>query len=87
MLHDPDTMCISYMTAQAQKLVIDRLTNHSFNTKHRLEIDKIIQFIQNGKGSDGQKFVHKMQITDEYRGQSFLTTHPEIAEAMGYGKI
>jgi len=25
-----------------------------------------------------------MKRTDEYRGQSFTTTHPEIARAMGY---
>jgi len=27
-----------------------------------------------------------MQITDEYREQSFLDSHKEIAKAMGYGK-
>ncbi len=84
MLHDPDVMCISRMTSQAQELVIKRLTEHHFNTKHRVEIDKIIQFIENGQGSDGKEFLRKMQQTDEYRSQSFLTTHPEIAKAMGY---
>jgi hypothetical protein len=47
---------------------------------------RIVQFIKNGQGSDGEEFLRKMQTTDEYREQSFLDTHLEIAEAMGYGK-
>ena len=84
MLHDPWHMCISKMTQQAQELVIDRLTTHKFNPKYRAEILRIVQFITNGEGSDGQEFLRKMQTTDEYRKQSFLDSHREIAEAMGY---
>ena len=86
MLHDPWHMCISRMTPKAQKLVIDRLESHEFHPKHRAEILRIVQFIRNGQGSDGQEFLRKMQITDQYREQSFLATHEEIAKAMGYGQ-
>jgi MoaA/NifB/PqqE/SkfB family radical SAM enzyme len=84
MLHDPWHMCISKMTPQAQELVIDRLTSHEFSSKHRAEVLRIVQFIRNGEGSDGQEFLQKMKITDQYRKQSFLDTHTEIARAMGY---
>jgi MoaA/NifB/PqqE/SkfB family radical SAM enzyme len=84
MLHDPWHMCISKMTVSAQELVIDRLTTHEFTPKYRAEILRIVQFIRNGEGSDGQEFLRKMQTTDDYRRQSFLDTHREIAEAMGY---
>ena len=84
MLHDPWHMCISRMTTEAQQLVIDRLTAAEINPKYRFEIMRIVQFIKNGQGSDGVEFLRKMQQTDEYREQSFLTTHLEIAEAMGY---
>jgi MoaA/NifB/PqqE/SkfB family radical SAM enzyme len=84
MLHDPWHMNISQMTAAAQELVIDRLTTHHFNPKYRAEILRIVQFIKNGSGSDGQEFLRKMQITDQYREQSFLDAHEEIARAMGY---
>lgn len=87
MLHDPWHMCISRMTPNAQSLVIDRLSNHNFSSKHKAEILRIIQFIRNGIGSDGIEFLRKMQITDEYRQQNLRDTHKEIAEAMGYGKI
>ena len=86
MLHDPWHMCISRMTPVAQKLVIDRLERYSFHPKHRAEILRIVQFIKNGDGSDGQEFMRKMQTTDDYRQQSFLHSHSDIARAMGYGK-
>jgi hypothetical protein len=72
------------MTPLAQELVIDRLTSHEFNPKYRAEVLRIVQFIKNGEGSDGQEFLQKMQQTDDYRKQSFLDTHLEIARAMGY---
>jgi MoaA/NifB/PqqE/SkfB family radical SAM enzyme len=86
MLHDPWHMCISKMTVSAQQLIIDRLTTHDFNSKFKAEVLRIVQFIKNGEGSDGKEFVRKMQITDEYRKQSFLDSHEEIARAMGYGQ-
>jgi len=86
MLHDPWHMCISRMTTSAQELVIDRLTRHEFTPKFKSEVLRIVQFIRNGQGSDGQEFLRKMQTTDEYREQSFLDSHKEIAQAMGYGQ-
>lgn len=84
MLHDPWHMCVSKMTSNAQELVIDKLSNGLLDPKYRAEILRIVKFIQNGEGSDGQEFVNKMKLADEYRNQSFLTTHTEIAKAMGY---
>jgi len=84
MLHDPRHFNIGHMTNEAKEIVIDKLTNGSFSTEHRVEIDKLIQFIKNGSSSDGEKFRDFVKKTDTYRNQSLLTTHPEIAEAMGY---
>lgn len=86
MLHDPWEMNIGRMTANARKLVSDRLQSYNFNPKFRVEANRISQFIENGIGSDGIDFCKKIKITDEYRGQNFAETHPEIAKAMGYGK-
>lgn len=84
MLHDPWHMNIGRMTPAAQQLVIERLTNHKFHTRYRAEIERIVQFIRNGSGSDGLKFLTTMKLADQYRKQSFAETHPEIARAMGY---
>ena len=50
------------------------------------EIDSLIKFIESGPGTDGKEFLTKMKITDEYRKQSFVDSHCEIAEAMGYSR-
>lgn len=84
MLHDPWHMNITKMTKQAQKLVIDRLSSAEFDPAHKVEILKIIKFIENGKGDSGSEFLRHMKQTDEYRKQNFTDSHPEIARAMGY---
>jgi len=84
MLHDPWHMNISYMTADAKKLVLDKFASSAILPKYRAEILRVAQFIRNGQGSDGEEFLRKMQMADEYRKQSFLDTHTEIAKAMGY---
>jgi len=87
MMHSPDHMSIQQMTPAAQKLVIDKLQNTKWKPEYQQEIDNIVNFIQNGTGSDGSEFLEKMQRTDEHRKQNFLSTHPEIAQAMGYSYL
>ena len=85
MLHSPDHMSIQHMTAAAKELVLNKLkTTFWKSNKYQQEINNVIQFIENGPGSDGSEFLHKMQQTDAYRKQNFMNTHAEIAKAMGY---
>ena len=84
MLHDPKHMCIDGLTQQAKQIVIEKLRSGVFTPKHRAEILRIIKFIENGASTTGEEFLFKMKQTDQYRKQSFLDTHPEIAKAMGY---
>jgi len=85
MLHSPDHMSIQHMTTAAKQLVLDKLkTTFWKSSKYQQEIDNVIQFIENGAGSDGSEFLRKMQQTDAYRKQNFTDTHLEIAKAMGY---
>ena len=85
MLHSPERMSIQYMTPAAQELVLNKLkTTFWTSDKYQKEINNVIQFIENGAGSDGIEFCRQMQQTDAYRKQNFMDTHPEIAKAMGY---
>ena len=85
MLHSPDHMNIQYMTPAAKELVLDKLRNTVWsNVAYQEEIDSVIQFIENGPGSDGAEFIRQMRQTDAYRKQNFTNTHAEIAQAMGY---
>jgi len=85
MLHGPDHMSIAHMTSAAKDLVLNKLKTVFWSSgKYQKEIDNVVKFIENGPGSDGSYFLHKMKQTDSYRKQNFLDTHPEIAKAMGY---
>ena len=85
MMHSPDHMSIQKMTPAAKELVLNKLKSVFWGGKfYQQEINNIIQFIENGSGSDGTEFLFKMQRTDSHRKQNFMDTHPEIAKAMGY---
>jgi len=85
LLQSPSHMCVSHMTRQAKELVLNKLkTTFWTSTKYQKEIDSLIRFINSGPGSNGTEFLTKMCITDQYRKQSFLKTHKEMAIAMGY---
>jgi MoaA/NifB/PqqE/SkfB family radical SAM enzyme len=85
MMHGPEHMSVQYMTPAARTMVLDKLKT-MFWTGHRYhqDLQGVINFIEQGPGSDGTEFLRKMRQTDEYRKQCFTDTHPEIARAMGY---
>ena len=83
MLHSPDHMSITHMTPEAKELVLNKLKFWKSN-RFQQEIDNLINFIENGPGSNGKEFLRRMKQTDTYRKQNFMDTHLEIAKAMGY---
>jgi MoaA/NifB/PqqE/SkfB family radical SAM enzyme len=85
LLHSPNHMSIQYMTADAKKLVLEKLRGTNWNSNlFQREIDNIVNFIENGRGSNGEEFRERMQKADAHRKQNFLDSHYEIAQAMGY---
>jgi len=85
MMHSPEYMNIQHLTPEAKELVLNKLkTTFWTSPVYQEEINSVINFIENGPGSDGKRFLFEMQRTDEYRDQNFMDTHPEIAKAMGY---
>ena len=85
MMHSPEYMNIQHLTPTAKELVLDKLKKTFWTSPaYQEEIDRIINFIELGDGSDGKRFLFEMQRTDAYRKQNFMDTHPEIAKAMGY---
>lgn len=85
MLHSPEVMSIQYLTPDAKTLVLNKLKSTTWKSGYyQTEINNIINFIEQGIGSDGKEFLKRMKQTDAYRKQSFLDTHTAIAKAMGY---
>lgn len=85
MLHDPPHMNIGRMTPRARDLVLDKLKTAEFHPRMINEVQGLINFISNGSGSNGSEFCEFMKRIDSNRDENFKNTHPEIAEAMGYG--
>lgn len=78
-LEEPWWLSISNMTNQAKKLIIEK-----FQHRQHALIQSVLARISQSQGSDGSVFCKEMQALDRYRSQSFLSTHTEIAMAMGY---
>jgi MoaA/NifB/PqqE/SkfB family radical SAM enzyme len=85
MLHDPWYFNIAHMTDQAKQLVIERLQSAPRNRFYN-ELQKLVNFINNGSGSNGSEFRFIVRQADEYRNLSLTDHHAEIAQAMGYKK-
>jgi len=87
MLHSPEHMSIQYLTPRAKELVVNKLkTTFWTSNKYQEEINNVINFIENGTGSNGYEFKRHMKLGDTHRKQNFADTHAEIAEAMGYNE-
>jgi len=84
MLHFPESMNISYMTAEAKELVINKLQGGDFSPHHRREINNLIKFIRNGEDTNGYEFSKRMYMFDTSRGESFDKLYPEMSEAMRF---
>ncbi len=87
LLMNPDHLSIQNMTPEANELVLNKLKTTFWTTEqYQREINGVINFIENGSGSDGLLFRRRMKQTDEFRNQNFMDTHPEIALAMRYDR-
>lgn len=84
LVHFPEYMNIGAMPQDAKKIVIDRLNASNFNDKHKPEIKKIIDFMNNNFSFEGIQFRARMKELDRIRNENFAETHPEIAKAMKY---
>lgn len=81
-LHDPDYLSIDHLTPTAKQLVLDRLT--LCNVPEPEKLAPVIQRVRQAPTSDGARFRARMQQLDAVRAQSFVLTHQEIAQAMGF---
>jgi len=70
---------LQYLTKNAKKLIIEKYKNHPWSV-----LQDIIQKLNDFPDSDGRDFCQKMKQFDSMRNENFLSTHPEIAHAMGY---
>ena len=74
----PTELSIKNLTADAKKIIIEKLKNHP-----RSEVSNMLATIQSSSDSDGKDFVKLSRHFDRIRDQNLLSTHHDIAAAMG----
>lgn len=84
MLHDAYYFSIGTMPTEAKKLTTQRLQQAKIPDKFRAEVDRIIDFMNNGASLDGQLLRMKIEDLDFKRQQRLGDYLPELAQAIGY---
>ena len=70
---------LSSLTKEAKQIILSKYKNHPWE-----EMQKILEMIKNQPDSDGRDFCESTKWFDQVRQQTFLESHPEISQAMGY---
>ena len=84
MLHDTWYYNIGMLNEAAKELIIEKYKY--LKLPYQQEIDRIIEFMRQGKGSDCAQLVQNLKSSDQQRKQHFSDHHPEMARAIGYAK-
>jgi sulfatase maturation enzyme AslB (radical SAM superfamily) len=82
MLHSAEHFCIKNLNTRAKFLINSKY--HAYAGPYADEIQNILNFMNQGEGSDCSKLVNVLKSSDEQRGQKFSDAHPEMATAIGY---
>lgn len=85
LLHDPKNLSIFNLNATAKELVLSKFKTFSQTDPDLYsKLIGIEQAVKTVVPTDPKHFIQEMKELDQIRGQSFLETHPEIAQALGY---
>jgi len=81
-LHDAWYFNVRNLNDTAKKIINDKFSN--YNGPYCNDIIKVIEFMNQGDGSDCSMLIEVLTNSDIQRNQLFSNHHPEIAKAIGY---
>jgi MoaA/NifB/PqqE/SkfB family radical SAM enzyme len=84
MLHDAWFLSIANLPQAAKDLAREKLTADNIPATHRVEMNRIVEFMMAGTSTDGLVLLDKIFELDSRRGQTLRTFHYELAEVLGY---
>jgi MoaA/NifB/PqqE/SkfB family radical SAM enzyme len=84
MLHDAYYFSIGTLPAEAKLVATERLTKANIPLAFRDEINRVIDFMNNGASLDGELLRMKIEDLDFKRQQRLGEYLPELANAIGY---
>jgi len=86
MMHDAWYFSISRLPLKAKEQIADYLANCNIPEQFREEVDYIIDFMNNGKSSDGEETRQQIQKLDQRRQQDLKKVALELAQILNYEK-
>jgi len=87
MLHDAPQFCIANLPRKAKDLAEATLRNAKFSPRNRVEILRIIEFMQQGLNDFSETLRQSIAQLDQRREQDLSIVEPELARAIDYVKI
>lgn len=84
MLHDAPWLSIAHLPDTAKMHIAQHLTQQSFPEEYQAEIEKIVEFMNLGPGSNGKELIKNIQQLDIRRNESLRTVAPELAKILNY---
>lgn len=84
MLHDAPQFSIASLPIETKKEITKRLMSATFDSKFQDEINRIIDFMNNGASTNGDELRRSIRIVDSRRNQNLQSVAPEFARALNY---
>lgn len=84
MLHEIWYFSIARLPQAAKDQLTQHLNSCKFPREFTEEIQRIVEFMNQGESSDGTDMLAAMRQLDTRRGQSLVTVAPELAKIVGY---
>jgi len=85
-MHDAWYFSISRLPEQAKLEIAAYLRNMNPPSQYREEFDRVIDFMMQGKSSDGEQMRSNIRKLDVRRGQDLAQVEPELASIINYTK-
>jgi hypothetical protein len=83
-MHDAWYFSVATLPDTAKEKITNHLRSSAFPTQYQAEIDRIIDFMNNGASTDGFMLKMKVRDLDRKRQQNLAEVAPEFAEVIDY---
>jgi MoaA/NifB/PqqE/SkfB family radical SAM enzyme len=83
-LHDAPWLSVAHLPIYAKSCITNHLTAQLFPSKYQDELQKIIEFMNQGISSDGKNLIKNIHQLDRRRNESIKTVSPELAKILRY---
>ena len=83
-MQDPWHFSVAALPDTAKQAIADHLNTTLIPAKYKEDFVGIVDFMMQGKSSDGQVTCQEIVKIDQWRDQNLATVAPELAELIGY---